>query len=427
MKITTNQTKYILFIFCFSLILFRLLNISIYTEGRARSAILGDAFSDKNTISSAKFFLDSGFTQTSFLPVHEYYPATEAAHQVYTHYPALPNILAGIYAVIFQSIDERLLRIIPYLIATFFFFIIFRLLNKLLDNEKAALIGAASLWLGSYFINWADNLHQHLYGEFLKWIYVFLLYIYYETDRKNQIYFFLMLLIMALEVNISFEQPVFLGMATLGFSIIYKKGVFSKETISAAIALFFGLFLHLYQNAVYFGSFKAAVDDLIHAYTFRATGAETVGYIKEKEYTWKNFPEIMFGWFNGMERFYVLPGWSLLILWLIFWKEIKLNQNKLFQISLSLFVASIAWGFVMSQHAYIHAFTNKHFSIFVGLSMALLIPLYIKKLKIDFAGVELKWKVFHIVFIAYNLIMFLTQTVWEIWLEFGFLYPHFGT
>lgn len=427
MKITTQQIKFILFVFCFSLIVFRLLNISIYTEGRARSAILGDAFSDKNTISSAKYFLDSGFTQTVFLPVHEYYPQTGAAHQVYTHYPALPNILAGVYAVIFQSIDERLLRIFPMLIAMIFFFFIFKVLNKLLQDEKAALIGAASLWLGSYFINWADNLHQHLYGEFLKWIYIYLLFIYHENDRKNQLHFFLMLLIMATEVNISFEQPVFLGMATLGFSLIYKRGIFSKETISAALALFFGLFLHLYQNALYFGSFKAAIDDLLHAYTFRATGAETIGYIKEKEYTWRNFPEIMFGWFNGMERFYMIPGWTLLILWLLFWKKVKQENKKLFQICLAIFVASISWGFVMSQHAYIHAFTNKHFSIFVALSVAILIPLYLQKLKLDFSSDKWGIKLFHIGLISYTAIMFLSQQVWEIWLQFGFLYPRFGT
>jgi hypothetical protein len=427
MKISIQKIKIVFFIFCFSLILFRLLNISIYTDGRARSAILGDAFSDKNTISSAKFFLDSGFNQTVFLPVHEYYPATNTPHQVYTHYPALPNILAGFYSVIFQSIDEKLLRLTPYFLSMFFFFFIYKVLLKFLNDEKSAIIGAASLWMGSYFINWADNLHQHLYGEFLKWIYVYLLYLYHESDRKKQIYFVLMLLIMATEVNISFEQPVFLGMATLGLSIIYKKGIFSKETIGAAIALFFGLFIHLYQNAIYFDSFKAALDDLVHAYTFRATGADTVGYIKEKEYSWKNFPEIMFGWFNGMERFYVLPGWSILILWILFWKEIKQNQNKLFKISIALFIASIAWGFVMSQHAYIHAFTNKHFSIFVGLSTGILLPLYFKKLKSDFAEKKTNWKVFHVLLIAYSLGMFLTQSVWEIWLQFGFLYPHFGT
>ncbi|MFY8020063.1 MAG: hypothetical protein ACOVP1_02650, partial [Bacteroidia bacterium] len=315
----------------------------------------------------------------------------------------------------------------PFVLAIFFFFFIYKVLHRLLQNESAALIGAISLWLGSYFINWADNLHQHLYGEFLKWIYVYLLYLYHETDRKNKVYFFLMLLIMAAEVNISFEQPVFLGMATLGFSIIYKRGIFSKETISAALALFFGLFLHLYQNALYFGSFKAALDDLIHAYTFRATGADTVGYIKEKEYTWRNFPEIMFGWFNGMERFYLIPGWTILILWLLFWKKVKQDNNKLFQICIALFIASISWGFVMSQHAYIHAFTNKHFSLFVAVSIGCLVPLYLKKLKFDFASNQWGMKLFHIGLISYTLIMFLSQQVWEIWLKFGFLYPHFGT
>jgi hypothetical protein len=293
-------------------------------------------------------------------------------------------------------------------------------------NENAALIGACVLWLGSYFINWADNLHQHLYGEFLKWIYVYLLYVYHEGNRKSISKLAWMLLIMLIEVNISFEQPVFLGMATLGFSLVYKKGVFSKECILAAIALFTGLGVHFLQNMHYFGSARIALEDLVHAFTFRSTGAETIGYIKEKEYTWRNFPEIMFGWFNGMERFYLVPGWTILVLWLLFFKTIKANQNKLFKICMALFIASAAWGFVMSQHAYIHSFTNKHFSIFVGLSCAILIPLYIDKVKLDFKSKNNGMKVFHGLLIAYTLVMFLSQQVWEIWIKFGFCYPYFG-
>jgi hypothetical protein len=293
-------------------------------------------------------------------------------------------------------------------------------------NENAAMIGSCVLWLGSYFINWADNLHQHLYGEFLKWIYVYLLYVYHEGNRKSISKLAWMLLIMLIEVNISFEQPVFLGMATLGFSLVYKKGVFSKECILAAIALFTGLGLHFLQNMHYFGSVSIAFEDLVHAFTFRSTGAETIGYIKEKEYTWRNFPEIMFGWFNGMERFYLVPGWTILVLWLLFFKTIKANQNKLFKIGMALFIASAAWGFVMSQHAYIHSFTNKHFSIFVGLSCAILIPLYIDKVKLDLKSKNTGMKVFHGLLIAYTLVMFLSQQVWEIWIKFGFCYPYFG-
>ncbi len=422
----TKQLTYFIFAFCMLLVVLRAVRVSVYTEGRARSAILGDAFSDINTLSSAKFFLDSGFLKTSFLPMHNYYPASNSPALIYTHYPAIPNILAGVYATIFNSIDERLLRIFPILLAVFFFFFIYKLLFTLTQETTAAFIGSSVLWLGSYYINWADNLHQHLYGECFKWIYVYLLYKYHEGNQKPIAYLFWMLLIMVIEVNISFEQPVFLGMATLGFSIVYKQGILNKETILAFLALVFGLGLHFLQNMHYFGSADAALQDFIHAFSFRSSGAETIGYIKEKEYTWKNFPEIAFGWFNGMERFYLLPGWTILCLWLLFYKTVRKQHNKLFQLAVVFFVSAAAWGFVMSQHAYIHAFTNKHFSIFVGLSAALLVPLYSQKLKIDFKTGSIGIKVFHSVLIGYTLVMLLTQQVWEIWIKFGFCYPYFG-
>src|SRR6218665_1517338 len=100
----TRYTRYKAFIFAFSflVIIFRVLFASVYDNTRVRNQVYGDGYSDINTLSSAKYFLDSGFTQTTFLPVHDYYPATGHA-QVYTHYPALPNILAGVYATVFQS------------------------------------------------------------------------------------------------------------------------------------------------------------------------------------------------------------------------------------------------------------------------------------------------------------------------------------
>ena len=57
---------YILFAICFSVLVYRAFNVSVYDSGRARNQIYGDGYSDINTISSAKFFLDSGFTQTVF-------------------------------------------------------------------------------------------------------------------------------------------------------------------------------------------------------------------------------------------------------------------------------------------------------------------------------------------------------------------------
>lgn len=419
--------KWTLFVLVFSIIVFRAINVSVFNCERARNGMLGDGFSDKNTLSSANYFLDSGFTQTSFLPVHDYFPKDTSYHAViYTHYPALPNILAGFWGVIFQSKSETVLRIIPILLSVFFFFFIFFVLNQWIADEQKSLIGAACLWLANYFICYGDNLHQHVYGELLKWIYVYGLYLYHEsTESKKGIWFGLMLIMVA-EVNISFEQPVFLGVLTLGFSWIYQKKIFSFTTITAALMVFIGFGLHLYQNANYLGGWQAAIDDMRHAYTFRATGADTVGYIKEREFGWRNLWEIPFDWFNRMERFYVFPGWFMLLVFLLTRKQFKLNYPKLYQIQWALFFASIAWSFVMTQHAFVHGFTNKHFSIWYALTAAICLPIYWQKVKNVFAAKAIVPKTLHGLAIAYALLMFVTQQVWEVWLEFGLLFPNFG-
>ncbi|MBP7512502.1 MAG: hypothetical protein KA981_11250, partial [Bacteroidia bacterium] len=66
--------QFILFVIVFTIIGYRTINVSVFDSERARDGVFGDGYSDINTISSARYFLDSGFTQTSFLPVHDYFP-----------------------------------------------------------------------------------------------------------------------------------------------------------------------------------------------------------------------------------------------------------------------------------------------------------------------------------------------------------------
>lgn len=58
----------------------------------------------------------------------------------------------------------------------------------------------------------------------------------------------------------------------------------------------------------------------------------------------------------------------------------------LYQISWALFFASMAWGLVMSQHAYFHGFTNKHFSIWYALVAGMCFPLYFERVKKAFGS-----------------------------------------
>ncbi len=416
-----NTWKWIIFIFCFTILVTRTFTVSVFDGNKARSSVYGDGYSDINTISSAKYFLDSGFTQTAFLPVHDYYPELKGT-VAYTHYPALPNILAGFYAKLFASVNESSLRLIPLLIAVVFFWFIFFVLHEFTQSRIKTLLGSASILLASYFLAWADNLHQHLYGELLKWIYFYLLYTYHMQDGKDKRLLLGMFFIMLLQVNISFEQPVYLGILTLGFSIIFKKRIFTIETIGAASFVVIGFILHLYQNAIYFNSWDVALTDMKEAFLFRTAGTESEKNIAEATFGPADYWQIPFNWFNRMERFYMFPGWAVLVL--AFWvmKDLRATNKKLYQVLWALFFASIAWTICMAQHGFIHIFVNKHFSIWYALTVALGLPMLWQKVKTAFTQKAILPKVFYVVLCLYMLVMFLTQQVWMVYLKYGLAY-----
>ena len=412
---------YILFFICFSVLVYRAFNVSVYDSGRARNQIYGDGYSDINTISSAKYFLDSGFTQTVLLPVHDYYPNL-IQNKAYTHYPALPNILAGVYAVIFNSVNEPILRIIPLLLAIVFFFLIFKVLYQITQNHQQTFIGGASILLACYYICWADNLHQHLYGEMLKWIYVSLLFAYYFKPQRNKLYFIPMWVIMLLQVNISFEQPVYLGVLTLAFSVLFDRKIFSYETITAGLFVGIGFGLHIYQNAIYFGGWDLAIKDLKDAFLFRSAGVETAGQIAEDAFGLSSYWQIPFTWFNRMERFFMFPGWAFVIIAYWVFSELKAKNKKMYKVLWALFFASVAWSFFMAQHAYIHTFTNKHFAVFYALIMGMGLPLFYQKMKWAYLQKQKVGLVFYSLLATYMIAMFITQQVIPVFIQFGICY-----
>lgn len=417
-----KKARILLFVVSFVVLCVRAFFVSVYDEGRARNQIYGDGYSDINTISSAKYFYDSGFVQTAFLPVHDYYPKLLQTN-AYTHYPAVPNILAGFYATVFNGYSEPVLRIVPLLLAVFFFFFIFHVLHELTGNKLHALVGGASITMANYYICWADNLHQHLYGELLKWLYFLLLLRYYRNPQSSYWQFWPMLLIMMIEVNISFEQPVFLGILTLGFSLAYRKRMFSFETIAAAAFVVIGFGLHLYQNAVYFGSWQLALDDMKHAFFFRTAGVEGAGQKAEAAFGPADYWQVPFNWFNRMERFYMLPGWAVLIM--AFWvmRHLRANNKELYQVLWCLFFASVAWTFCMAQHAFIHTFTNKHFAIWYAVVVGLGIPIFWDKL----TSAKTEGRTLHLTLLSlvglYMLAMFITQQLIPVFFQFGLAYP----
>jgi hypothetical protein len=267
-----------IFVFCYSFIIIRAFFVPLVNNNGSRNAIHGDSYSDQNTYSAAMFFKDFGFKASGYLPVWHYKGDRDVSElkNPYTHYPSLPDILAGSYAIFFNSYDSRVLRIIPVLISVLFFFLIFYTLEKLLPDKRAAFLSAIIIVLSNYFLFWADNLHKHLYEELFKWIYVLLLFIYYETEAKKKLLLITMAVIYLIVSNISFEPIIFLSVVTVGFTWIYQRKIISVENILLLSAPIFGFALHVYQNYHYLGSWNLVVEDFKSAFIQRTIGGDAL-------------------------------------------------------------------------------------------------------------------------------------------------------
>jgi hypothetical protein len=411
--------------FAYIIVFVRIIQVSMFDEGRARNQIFGDGYSDINTISSAWYFLDSGFTQTSFLPVHEYFTMS-GMPIVYTHYPALPNIIAGIVATLTQSRSEEVMRIFPLLLSSLLLVMMYKVLHRIFANNLLANGAFLLLVLSNYFIAWADNLHQHLYGELLKWVSIWLLLDYFTQPEKRIKSLWLLYAVMLLQVNISFEQAVFLGAMSAAASWFYQRSLFNYLTIGLFLSLVVGFMLHFMQNVIHFQSWQVAFDDMFGVLKYRTTGsAEGVHTGSEATYkTWEMI-KLPIVWLNRMERFYLLPGWFVLVLYIYFFKPTH-QQQAISKMIWILFIASVSWSLVMPQHAYIHNFTGKHFAVWYAVVATLAVYQYALFLKNRFNTLPIYYKVFNVLLVLYAFGMFLTQHVYELYLKFGLLYPMFG-
>jgi hypothetical protein len=420
-----NSKKYILiaaFIFCFSIVIVRVIKVPLFNSGKARDSIHGDAYSDINTHSALKYFYDFGFTKSCFLPVHDYRGnKIEKSMKVYTHYPALPDILAGVYAKILNTRSAKWIRIFPVMISITFFFFIFYFFRKILPDKNAAFVGALILVLSNYFIFWADNLHKHLYEEFFKWIYVFLLFLYYNNQQKNKILLVLCGLIFILVTNISFEPVTYLAVVTVGMSWIYKRKIFNWENFFLGIMPIIGFGLHLYQNVLYFGSFQTAIADLTNSATLRTVGNETAQNELKRNLGLMDYLSIPFVWSYRIERYFLIAGPAFFYLAFLGLKELKKADKRLFELGIVLLIATLSWNLAMTQHSLVHSFTTRHIGIFYGFVIGYGLLKYYSLFRKDWSEKILYKKVFHIVFIGYIVLMAAAQQLWD-YLRYGWFY-----
>lgn len=423
-----SNIKFYILIFCLALIAWRIFNVPLYDYDKGRDSVHGDGYSDKNAHSTARYIYDYGFLKSCFLPVWNYDgDSSDTEISVYTHYPALPDVLAGVYAKILRTDDDRVIRIFPFLFAIIWFLLLYKVFARFLKDKNKAFLSATILVLSNYYLAWADNLHKHLYEELLKLIFVYGLFNYFEEKRKNKFLLAGLALVFLIAVNISFEPVVYLAVVTLGFSWIYTRKIFTTEVFILGFSSLAGLALHAFQNYKYLGSWDAVVADMRGALLLRTVGQETPGTaIAEKAMTLTDVLKMPFDLVNRIERFFLIPGWAFLVFAYLGLKTIKKESLRMYQIAIVLLIASLSWFVVMMQHGFIHIFTTRQFGLFYGLVIGYGIFAYWAQFKKSKKEKKTALLVVHYLFMSYIIVMALSQQIFDLYLKNGFLYPHLG-
>ncbi len=411
----------------FSFILFRAYTISQFETSKRRNFMRGDAYSDINLYSAVQHFNDSGLANTIGLPVHHYkVPVHDTTLHpvVYTHYPALPDLLAYFYSKLLGTINEFALRFCVVLISLFYAYVLWQVLMLIIKKEDVVLVSWVMLILSNYFIGWSDSLHKHVYEELGKALFIWVLLLHLQKPKTG--YLIALFLIMCFVANISFEPLVYLAIVCVGISLWQKKGLFSAITLIPAMGAIVGVLLHFWQNIEYFGSWQLALADMTETAKLRTAGIEVSGVAKKLEspFGWFEFLTMPLVWLIRTERFFMVPAFALIAMWYLVRKEFKvLLDTAYYKWAKILLAASYIWCIVMAQHAYVHSFTMRQAGLCYAVLAGPIVFLFYNKIKSEFKSFNIGYKVFSILIITYTLVMFLTQEIWDMWIKNTLMSP----
>ncbi len=409
-----------------------------------RSFQRGDGYSDLNTLSAVRYFYDHGLWTSKLRPMHNYDPdlgVTEATP--YLHYPALPDVLHGMFARWIGSTDQRDLRWFPLALSFFgaialWFFLrqqmryywgsisnsSFASQSDLEFADRAAALSWVILLTSNYFMAWADGLHKHPYEEITKWLYFAGLLTHYqrlqspspdESSFRSLGRIFGLAVLAFLTGHASFEPIVFLAVVTVGLSMIFERSwrrVFAPINFVLGAAFVASFISHLYLNALYLGSWSLALTDLHEALSVRT------GDVNLLKLPWVALERI--------ERYFHITGFAFLILGIFMFRDLRSatptspRLREFRQLTYVLLAASLSWYLIMKQHAAVHHFVGKQSGLLVGWIVGPALLFYALRVQNDWRRGKLGLRMFHVLFILYMTAMAVTQQILVLWWDFGF-------
>lgn len=425
MKFYKKPLFWAIFIFCYTIIFFRHEKVSFHDDGFGRAWYYGDNASALNVESAAKYYLDSGFHKNASLPMYEY--TSSNADYVYTHYPPLAEWIGGVIAVSTGFWEAYQLSFLTLFLSMFLFFVIFRFLSDIIADDKISFLSASILVLSNYFISWADDIHQHLYIELFRWLFVYIWWKYLTTSKHRVVSIASLMLLYFAMCFLSFEPFVYIFIVIVGFAWVFQKRLFSLDVFLLVCVPVVAFTLRLYLNSLYFGGFAAMYADMHDALTHRTGGESSKSELGRKMYLSDYIYLLPKTRIHRLGHFYIFPSLMIIFFYLLgLWHLYKTNK-QLFKLAFVLMVAALSWSFVMSQHALIHIFTLRHSALFIGLTIGYGLTLYWKQVVASFNQKKVLAIAIHSILITYSIVYIAINTIYFVYLKFGILYPHLGS
>lgn len=417
---------WVIFVFVFSVVLVRYFRIDIHDRGYARAWYYGDKSSEGNVESAARFYKEYGYGANAGLPTYNHLDQDLSNNYVYTHYPPMAEWLAGLSAKITGDYSDRYNSILPLLLSIVLFFMIYKVLGRWFENNLASFVSASILVLSNYFISWADDAHQHLYVEFFKWIFVYCWWL-YLTEKRPFYYIILLAFCYVMLCLLSFEPYVYIAIVIVGFPIALKQKVVRWEVAALLLVPILAFGLRLYLNAQYLGGFAEMIADMKAALLNR-TGRSADKSELERVMTFSDYIyELPRTRLQRLGHFYIFPSLIVVLLGILGAVQIRKYDRSLFRLLVVIYIASISWVLVMPQHALIHIFTLRHLSVLIGMVIGFGIVYYYSLIKKHWQERRYAFLVIHTLLVVYSFSYIAVNTVYFVYLRYGFLYPSLGT
>jgi hypothetical protein len=225
----------------------------------------GDEFSDANVLNAGENFVRLGFIECRFLPMFE--PQSATPHDLYTHYPPLPDIVNGLLRAVFRTDSLRFFRAVSILVSLLGLVFWTLFVRRITSSDLVAFLAALFYLSNPLFLFGFDSLHESSYSECLRSLVFYLTAVFLGTPPGRHRVLIGCALVAAVGVAslITFEYVVYLSLfvALFGLGVVAPADRISfKALLLIWLAPVAGFFLHVLQNVWYFGSVSAALEDL---------------------------------------------------------------------------------------------------------------------------------------------------------------------